>query len=171
MATLDSGLFQYTIPSLRVSAKSNPAVVHTHSLPWQHFQSSSRHLCLSKRIAGESCKPILVLRQESIQSHAHVCERGNWNFDYILEQNSDDLWEAEREREALFYMKNISTYKRKEKVIKKKGGNRNWSLAKKFPKEIKINVRHFCKTEPIRRKLFSNCVKRSKIPSKHLLNI
>lgn len=62
------------------SAKSNPAVVfqvHIHALPWQHFQSSSRHLCFSKRIAAESCKPILVLQQKSIQFRTHVRKRDN----------------------------------------------------------------------------------------------
>lgn len=75
-------LFQYTIPSLTHSAKSNPAVVfqvHIHALPRQHFQSSSRHLCLSKCIAVESCKPILVLRLEIYSiSYARL---QTWNFD------------------------------------------------------------------------------------------
>lgn len=78
----------FNIPYLSY-AKSNPAVVfqvYIYALPWQHFQSSTRHLCLSKRIAGESCKPILVLRQKSIRSQMHVRGRDNWNFDYI-EQN------------------------------------------------------------------------------------
>lgn len=52
---------------------------YTSALPWQHFQSSSRHLCLSKCIAVESCKPILVLRLE-IYSISYARPQ-TWNFD------------------------------------------------------------------------------------------
>lgn len=79
----------FNIPYLPYT-KSNPAVVfqvYAHALPWQHFQSSTRHLCLSKRIAGESCKPILVLRQKSIRSQTHVRGRGKFRLrktEYIM---------------------------------------------------------------------------------------
>jgi len=76
MATLDPGLFQYTIPSLCVLLRATPLLCskYTSMLSLGNTSNLLRDIYASQNVLP-SCKPILVLRQKSIRFCTHVRKR------------------------------------------------------------------------------------------------